>query len=243
MKNNISQMSDKQLKELNFLLDIKDQNKTFKSLYFSTLIKTMIISIVYNYRYNKSSIFIKYSKYAIVLITIIGIIFYYTNNPRIVTLPGIKSKKEIVYIDNSNKGNKEFLYDLGQFESRGNYNPSGNENYWGKYQIGRMALDAIGFDKITKEEFIKDTLLQEVSIRRLMTLNKKSLSAHIGKWEGKTLNNIYITQSGLLAAAHLGGCQNVIRFLESNGSNVFCDGNGTPITKYMKHFSGYKLKF
>ena len=76
-----------------------------------------------------------------------------------------------------------------------------------------------------------------------MKLNKKLLCDLIGKYEGKTLNSIYITQSGLLAAAHLGGAGNVKDFLESGGLIIFKDGNGTPITKYMKHFSGYKLHF
>lgn len=217
----------------------KVHRKEFYSLSFS-LFKEKILFYIKHRKAFVSKFLLKYS---IILSAIVLPILYFVNNPNIVILHAEKPKPEYVYIDNSGKGNNEFLFDLGYFESRGNYNPRGNESYWGKYQMGRAALNAVGFDKISKDEFINDTLLQEVAIRRLMSLNKRVLAELIGKWEGKTLSGIYITQSGLLAAAHLGGCSNVRKFLESNGVCVFKDGNGTPITKYMKHFSNYKLKF
>jgi hypothetical protein len=48
-----------------------------------------------------------------------------------------------------------------------------------------------------------------------------------------------ITESGILAAAHLGGQGSVKRYFK-NGK-VFRDGNGTKITSYMKTFSGYDI--
>jgi hypothetical protein len=49
-----------------------------------------------------------------------------------------------------------------------------------------------------------------------------------------------ITESGILAAAHLGGQGSVKRYFK-NGK-VFKDGNGTKITSYMNKFSGYEIK-
>lgn len=213
--------------------------KEFYKLSF-VLLKEKLLFYIKHKKASTSKFLIKYS---IILSAVIFPTLYFINNPNIIVLHGAKPKPQFVYVDNHGKGNNEFLKDLGFFESGGKYSPSGNENYWGKYQIGRAALSAVGFEKITKDEFIQDTMLQEVTIRRLMSLNKRVLSNLIGKWEGKTLAGIYITQSGLLAAAHLGGCSNVRNFLESNGAVIFKDGNGTPITKYMKHFSNYKLKF
>ncbi|MCW9038467.1 MAG: peptidoglycan-binding protein LysM, partial [Altibacter sp.] len=48
-------------------------------------------------------------------------------------------------------------------------------------------------------------------------------------------------ESGLIAAAHLGGAGNVMKFLESNGEDVFADANNVPITRYMKEFAHYDL--
>jgi hypothetical protein len=73
----------------------------------------------------------------------------------------------------------------------------------------------------------------------LLLHNKKTLQKYIDKWEGKTINGNEITESGILAAAHLAGPGNVKRFLR-NGKE-FRDGNGTKLTSYLTQFSGYKL--
>ena len=51
---------------------------------------------------------------------------------------------------------------------------------------------------------------------------------------------MYISESGILAAAHLGGQGSVKRYFK-NG-RVFKDAYGTKITSYMKQFSGYDIK-
>ena len=53
------------------------------------------------------------------------------------------------------------------------------------------------------------------------------------------MHGILVTESGILAAAHLAGQGNVRKFLK-NGF-VFEDGNGTKMTSYMKQFGGYIL--
>jgi hypothetical protein len=54
-------------------------------------------------------------------------------------------------------------------------------------------------------------------------------------------NGVRLTISGLLAGAHLLGPKSVQKFL--NSGKVEKDGNGTPITEYLKKFGGYFLKF
>ena len=61
----------------------------------------------------------------------------------------------------------------------------------------------------------------------------------IKKYEGKYLHGIYITESGVLAASHLGGAGNVKKWFRKG--EVFRDAIGTSITSYMKQFSGYNL--
>ncbi len=228
---------------ISIISDLKEQKNVYKSIYYKTLKTYLSNKIKHSFLFERKNL-LKRSSITILLLSLVVLpTIYFIKNPKTIVLPGEEAKTEFVYVDNSGKKDEEFLKDLGFFESRGSYNPKGNDSYYGKYQFGRSALDAIGFSSITKEEFISDTLLQEVAIRRLMKLNKKMLSNFIGKYEGKTIGNVYITQSGLLAAAHLGGSGNVQKFLESNGQVIFKDGNGTPITKYMKHFSNYDLHF
>jgi len=52
---------------------------------------------------------------------------------------------------------------------------------------------------------------------------------------------IKVTESGILAAAHLAGPGNVKRYLRSGGTFAFADAYGTTIKDYMKKFSGYDL--
>jgi hypothetical protein len=57
------------------------------------------------------------------------------------------------------------------------------------------------------------------------------------------VNGIKITESGILAAAHLAGPGNVKKFLRSNGTRSFNDGFGTSIKHYFKKFAGYDTSF
>ena len=56
-----------------------------------------------------------------------------------------------------------------------------------------------------------------------------------------TINGIDITDSGILAAAHLAGPGNVKKFFRKGYE--FKDGNGTKMTSYLQRFSNYKLEF
>jgi hypothetical protein len=58
---------------------------------------------------------------------------------------------------------------------------------------------------------------------------------------GKTINGIKVTESGILAAAHLSGAGNVKKFLRSNGSLRFSDAYGATIQSYLKKFAGYNV--
>lgn len=58
---------------------------------------------------------------------------------------------------------------------------------------------------------------------------------------GSTVGGVPVTQSGLIAAAHLVGTGNLARFLASNGATVPTDGNGTALTEYLASFGGYSL--
>lgn len=153
-----------------------------------------------------------------------------------VEVPKIKvSKVEIPVIKTHNL----FLQDIGFRESTNDYKAVNQFGYLGKYQFGRKTLNAIGFKNVSNREFLANPSIQEEAMLVLLKRNKRTLRREIKKYVGKTVNSVYITESGLLAAAHLAGAGNVRRFFRK-GKN-FADGNGTKMTSYMIKFANYDL--
>ncbi|CAL94659.1 DUF3262 family protein [Azoarcus olearius] len=70
-----------------------------------------------------------------------------------------------------------------------------------------------------------------------------TLSGNYGaeSYIGTTIGGIEITQSGLVAAAHLLGAGTVGKWLASSGATNPTDGNGTTLTAYLSEFAGYAL--
>ncbi len=149
--------------------------------------------------------------------------------------PKLEVKIKIPAIRNHNK----FLDEVGFRESSNNYKAVNQFGYLGKYQFGRKTLNAIGFKDISNYEFLSNPEIQEEAMLVLLQKNKHTLRREIKKYVGETVNGIYITESGILAAAHLGGAGNVRKFFRKGYE--FEDGNGTKMTSYMIRFSGYNL--
>jgi hypothetical protein len=151
--------------------------------------------------------------------------------------PEIKaSKMELVA-----KTHINFLHEIGLRESSNNYHAVNQFGYLGKYQFGRKTLDALGYNNVTNREFLENHSIQEEAMYALLTHNRKVLRRQISKYVGQTVGGVYITESGLLAAAHLAGPGNVRKFLRKGYE--FKDGNGTKMTSYMIKFSNYRLEF
>lgn len=128
---------------------------------------------------------------------------------------------------------------LGFKESRGNYLTINKFGYMGKYQFGKSTLDILGIDN--SKAFLQDPLLQEQAFFLNTSRNKWVLRRDIKKYEGRWIDGIRITESGILAAAHLAGPGGVKKFLRSGGETCFEDAFGTSIRSYMKRFSGYDV--
>ena len=126
-------------------------------------------------------------------------------------------------------------------ESGGNYFSVNTYGYLGKYQFGKGTLKMIGIKNAAK--FLKDPKLQERAFIANTERNKWILRRDIKNFVGKRINGIIVTESGILAAAHLAGPGNVKKYLRSYGLNNFADGYGTTIHQYMKRFSGYDTSF
>ena len=153
------------------------------------------------------------------------------------TTPKIEAPKVELVIKNHN----QFLEDLGMRESSGNYKAVNQYGYLGKYQFGRKTLNALGFENVSNREFLVNASIQEEAMYALLSHNKRILRRQIEKYHGQTINGIFITESGILAAAHLAGPGNVKKFFRKGYE--FHDGNGTKMTSYMIKFSNYKLEF
>jgi hypothetical protein len=160
-----------------------------------------------------------------------------SNKPIPQELPKLKIedvKEEVVEI----KGMNEFLFAIGHQESGNRYFIVNRFGYMGKYQFGKSTLRTLKI-KVTKEAFLNSPDLQEYAMKQNLLYNKKRLQKYIDRFDGQTVNGILVTESGLLAAAHLGGAGSVKKWFR-NGK-IKKDGNGVKITAYMQRFSNYTL--
>ncbi|MGI9547042.1 MAG: hypothetical protein ACR2MM_07390 [Flavobacteriaceae bacterium] len=124
-------------------------------------------------------------------------------------------------------------------ESRGNYFIINTLGYIGKYQFGIGTLQLMGVYNAT--QFLNDPGLQEKVFNTNIARNKWILRKDILLFSGKKIRGIKITESGILAAAHLAGPGNVRKYLRSFGRYNVQDAYGTAISDYIARFSGYDV--
>ncbi len=122
-------------------------------------------------------------------------------------------------------------------ESQGLYKLVNRYGYMGKYQFGKSTLRGLGIKNTN--EFLNNPGLQERAFKALLSKNKWELKRDITRFEGKIVKGVKITESGLLAAAHLAGANSVKIFLRSNGKKGYRDGFGTSLKSYIRKFGGY----
>ena len=148
------------------------------------------------------------------------------------------SNSEVLYLDNSYVAFKEAI---AFKESQGNYSAVNTLGYLGKYQFGVTTLELLGINN--PELFLETPVLQENAFLANTKRNKWILRRDIKRFVGKTIDGIRITESGILAAAHLAGPGNVKRYLRSYGAIDSEDAYGTDILSYMQKFSCYDTSF
>ena len=126
-------------------------------------------------------------------------------------------------------------------ESQGNYFTTNTLGYLGKYQFGIGTLQLMGVYSATR--FLNDPILQEKVFYTNMARNKWILRRDIARFVGKRIRGVEITESGMLAAAHLAGPGNVKKYLRSYGQIDVADEYGTSIADYIRKFSGYDVSY
>ena len=157
---------------------------------------------------------------------------------------------------------QNFLNDLGARESGGNYKAFNKYGYAGKYQMGEAALVDSGYYKKPSkrfnndwtgvfvgkdgikslQDFLNSPTAQEnaqIIFKKRQWLYLKAVGAD--KYVGSYINGYKITQSGLLAGAHLKGAGSVISYLKSGGKNIGKDAFGTSVESYIKNFAEYDV--
>jgi hypothetical protein len=142
---------------------------------------------------------------------------------------------ELVIIKTSHE---QLLNAMGHRESTNNYTVVNKFGYMGRYQFGQSTLKTLKIN-VSRTEFISNPVLQEKAMYLLLKHNKRKLKRYINKYEGKIIHGVLVTESGVLAAAHLGGAGSVRKWFRTG--QIRSDGNGVKITSYMKLFGGYNL--
>jgi hypothetical protein len=128
---------------------------------------------------------------------------------------------------------------LGYKESTSDYKKVNKFGFMGKYQFN---LNTLKMYKIkNSKKFINNAELQERVFLINVQRNKWILRKDIKWFVGSNINNTIITESGIIAAAHLAGPGNVKKYLRSGGKYNTKDAFGTSISKYMERFKGYDL--
>ena len=147
-------------------------------------------------------------------------------------------KSEIPFLNKSYVGFKEAI---AFKESQGKYGAVNTLGYLGKYQFGVSTLDLLGIQN--PQYFLMNPKLQEHVFLANTKRNKWVLRRYIDRFECLEMNGVLITESGILAAAHLAGPGSVKRYLRSYGRFDISDAYGTDIPSYIEKFSGYDMSF
>jgi hypothetical protein len=143
-----------------------------------------------------------------------------------------------------------------------------NNLHYGAYQMGYAALAAAGFVQtkgdLTKptwtplaksmgvdsvNSFLASHTAQDFVFGLLVSKNDESLRSRLDENAGKIVKSqvtgipVYVTESGVLAAAHLVGASGVKQYFDSSGKIDKQDGNHVHLSEYMADFAGYGFTF
>lgn len=150
---------------------------------------------------------------------------------------GSDLSKPDIFTPHLGKSFEGFKEALAFKESRGDYFTVNTLGYLGKYQFGAETLKLIGV--YNPNHFLYNPELQEKAFIANASRNKWILRKDIKRFEGKYIAGVKVTESGILAAAHLAGPGTVKKFLRSYGDYNLSDAYGSTVKHYMKKFSGY----
>ena len=139
-----------------------------------------------------------------------------------------------------------FKQKIAESESSNRYHVKNSKGYLGKYQFGGMALQDLGYkdskgkwtgkDGVKSEkDFLTNKNAQENAAQKWFPLIRSRLrKLGVLKKVGQTVHGVPVTESGLIAAAHLVGVSAVKNMLKSG--KIPKDANGVTALEYMEKF-------
>ena len=100
---------------------------------------------------------------------------------------------------------RNFLAQMAYCESRYQIDAHRDSSqYLGLYQLGKNARDLGGYGDIPRNIFLTHPEIQDLCMINLLKQEKQYLQSYINKYRGKIVDGILITESGILAMAHVG---------------------------------------
>ena len=121
------------------------------------------------------------------------------------------------------------LQDAGYYRGDG----TRDTNDWTGGWTGRDGINSLA-------DFQASPQAQVNAVTRYHQVIENYISANgLRKYIGTTINGVVLTESGLVAGAHLVGMGNLRAWLRSGGRVVPMDGNKVPVTSYASRFAGY----
>lgn len=159
---------------------------------------------------------------------------------QVVKNPVIKEEVIINYPNDTTMNLRNFLLQISWCES--GWIKTANRDssqYWGLFQLGYDARKIAKMQDVPKDVFLNHPEIQYVAMLRLLKFEKNYLKDCIETYDGKIVNGILITESGILALAHLG--TGYVQSCLKNGIIPETDDYGNKPRVYAK-LGGYNLQ-
>lgn len=194
------------------------------------------------FKYGWKSRIIKIIKYALVLSLIYFAIFRVIEPIIVMVYPKkVEPEAQKQFAPDSSMTIEKFLLSIQYTESRhiAIANRKGSE-YWGLYQMGNIARRVGGYDDIPKDAFLNHPEIQHLCMINLLYKNKIQMQPFINEYNGKFIDGVNVTESGILALCQLGN-EYAMKIIKS-GKIPNIDENGNSPRTLLK-LAGYSLDF
>lgn len=133
----------------------------------------------------------------------------------------------------------------GRFDARNDVaGHGGHRGHFGRGQFGVARLqDAMSAgvipSTVTPEKFMARPDMQEAVERwHVSDVMRQAHRMGLDRFLGQSVGGVPVTETGMLAVAHLGGVGGLRRFLETGGAYDPADANGTRLSDYLRMHGG-----